>query len=484
MPSHPNRETVWRPHPGPQTAFLAATEFEALYGGAAGGGKSDALLFGGLRQIRSPHYRALLLRQSFPELRELMDRAADIFPRLGGEWNERDHRWRFASGGAFEFGYCASFTDVQRYQGQEFTYIAFDEIGNLADPRVWTFLISRCRPKHPSLVPMMRASANPGGPGHGWLKRRFIDATDGGRRLYTDPETGLTRRFVPARVSDNPTILVNNPAYVAQLRSLPEMLRRQLLDGDWSAGTGLALSELDRAMHFCDVFEPPAHWTRFGAFDWGYAHPWVFTHFAVDGDGNVVCCDTIRGRRHLPWEIAERIRDRCPVERLGYIVAGHDCWAEVRARGEDTPSIAEQFAECGVHLSEANIDRRHGLNNLRHALAWRGRGPNGTDGLPRLTFMRTEGNLWLFDQLETMVCDPGDPEDVLKLNANPDTGEGGDDGYDCLRYGVASRPMRAGPPRDDKEPTWQELCRATYEATGRSKPHRPPGQRNFEWGVD
>lgn len=474
-----DRQTLWRPHPGPQTEFLASPEFEVLYGGAAGGGKSDALLFGGLRQVDSPAYRALLLRQSFPELRELMDRAAEFFPRLGGSWSEQQKRWRFASGATFEFGYCASFMDVQRYQGQEFSYIAFDELGNVADPRVWTYLISRCRPKHPSLIPMMRASANPGGPGHGWLKRRFIDATDGGSRVHTEPETGLTRAFIPARVTDNPTILTRNPAYVAQLRSLPEMLRRQLLEGDWSAGTGLALSELDRSVHLCDVFEPPAYWTRFGALDWGYTHPWVFTWYAADEDGNVVCCDTLHGRRHLPWEIAERIRDRAPVDRLRYVVAGHDCWAQHRAYGENTPSIAEQLVECGIHLSEGNIDRRQGLNNLRRYLAWRRQGPGGSDGIPRLRFMRTDGNLWLLDQLETMVCDPGDPEDVLKQDANPDTGEGGDDGYDCLRYGLASRPMRARPPQRPFDPFGrdrEEALRAEWERGHRIKPSLPRKQ--------
>ena len=103
-----NRETLWRPHPGPQTVFLAAGEFEALYGGAAGGGKSDALLYGGLRQIRVPKYRALLLRQSFPELRDLMDRAGALFPQLGAVWSEQQKRWRFPSGATYEFieGIC------------------------------------------------------------------------------------------------------------------------------------------------------------------------------------------------------------------------------------------------------------------------------------------------------------------------------------------------------------------------------------------
>ena len=130
----------------------------------------------------------------------------------------------------YEFGFCATYADVQRYQGQEFAYIGFDELGNVADERVWTYLISRCRAKNEGLVLMMRASANPGGAGHGWLKRRFINSCENGARTFKDPETALTRRFVPARVTDNPTLVKNNPRYVAQLRSLPEMQRRQLLE--------------------------------------------------------------------------------------------------------------------------------------------------------------------------------------------------------------------------------------------------------------
>ncbi|GIW50781.1 MAG: hypothetical protein KatS3mg081_0136 [Gemmatimonadales bacterium] len=124
------------------------------------------------------------------------------------------------------------------------------------------------------------------------------------------------------------------------------------------------------------------------------------------------------------------------------------------------------------------MDRRHGLNTLRHYLAWRGRAPNGTDGTPRLRFMRTEGNLWLFDQLESMVCDPDDPEDVLKQNADWETGEGGDDGYDSLRYAIASRPLPAPPQDDEPFDAWSpEALRAEYERKFRVKrtPARPRG---------
>ncbi|MDZ7418796.1 MAG: terminase family protein [candidate division KSB1 bacterium] len=429
---------------------MAAREFEVLYGGAAGGGKSDALLYGGLRQVHHPDYRALLLRQTFPELRDLMDRAQQTFPKLGAKWHEEQKRWVFPSGASYEFGYCSRFADVVRYRGQEYTYIAFDEIGDIADHRIWLFLMGRCRPKAADLIPMMRASANPGGAGHAWLKRRFVDATDFGRRVYWDPETGLPRRFIPAKVTDNPTLLRRNPAYINQLRSLPEILRKQLLEGDWSAGSGLALSELDRSVHLVTPFDVPDHWCHFGGFDWGYAHPWCFVWLASSPSGTLYVVDAVWGQRQLPWEIAQRIKSKVPVERLGHIAAGRDCWAQIKARGEDTPTIAEQFVPYGLFLTQANQDRKQGLNLLRKALAWR-RKAGDRDGEPDLLFMRTEGVLRLFEELETMVLDPDDPEDALKRNANVESGEPGDDGYDALRYAVASRPPTPKEPEDTSE---------------------------------
>ncbi len=435
---------LWRPHPGPQTRFLASSAYEVLFGGAAGGGKSDCLLIGSLRQVHHPQYRGLILRRTFPELRELMDRALGLFRQLGARWHEQQKRWTFPSGATVEFGYCEAYADVMRYQGQQYTYIAWDELGQCPEERMWTYLMSRNRTASEGLHLQMRASANPGGPGHAWLRRRFVvPCGTEGETIYRDPDTSLTRAYVPARVSDNPTLMLADPGYVRRLQALPETTRRQLLDGDWSAGTGMALEELDPARHMVDAFDPPPHWTRFAALDWGFSHPWAFAWGVADEDGNAYVCDTITGRRMLPWEIAERIASRTPDAARQRVEAGHDCWADIKARGENTPTIAEQMRELGVYLTRANISRKAGLNNLRNWIKWRGCGPEGGDRVPALRWMDTPGNRRALEQLQSVVVDPDDPEDALKVDADPDSGEGGDDIYDCTRYLMASRPWAA-----------------------------------------
>jgi hypothetical protein len=156
--------------------------------------------------------------------------------------------------------------------------------------------------------------------------------------------------------------------------------------------------------------------------------------------------DTVRGRRHRPDQIVERIRSRVDIEHAEYRYTDTDTYVfgKKRERDDNTPTIAEEWAtDHSFVVKHGNTDRKKGLNALRHYIAWRGLGPDGGDGVPALRFMDTPGNRWLFEQLQAMVTDEDDMEDVLKVDANPDTGEGGDDGYDALRLGVASRPPRA-----------------------------------------
>ncbi len=428
---------IWTPHTGPQTQFLQSTAYETLYGGAAGGGKTDALLYGALDQAHLPGYRVLFLRRTYPELREVMDRALGVFRRLGATWNEQQKRWTFPSGATYEFGYCESYADVMRYQGQEYTVICYDELGQCAEERIWTYLMSRNRAVDPRLTKRMRASANPGGPGHVWLKRRFVDACPVSGVPW--PVDGaLTRSFIPARLADNPTLDQNDPTYRSRLAQLPEITRRQLLDGDWSAGAGLALSELNRSVHLVQPFQVPDGYYQWGSFDWGFNHPFVSGWFASDPDGNVYLIDSIQGRRLLPHEIAERILEAFPISLFRKFHAGHDCWNEQKARGENTPSIADQFLKEGIRLQRANISRVTGLNNFRAYLTY--------DKLdlehrpPRFHIMDTAANRRVFDCLEGMVTDPDRPEDALKVDAD-DYGVGGDDPYDMVRYGLAARPL-------------------------------------------
>lgn len=431
----------YTPFAGPQAEFDQADEFEILYGGAKGPGKSHALLYKPLRHVHLPAFKVLFLRVDFPSLVENMDRAHAVFPNFGAVWNERDKRYTFPSGARYEFGYAESLKDIRRYQGREPSTIAFDEIGQLAEERVWTTLLAELRSPDPRIQRQAIASANPGGPGEPWLMRRFVRPCGTmGERIYADPEEpSMTRRFIPGRVTDNP-IYANDTAYMATLRTLPKRSREQLLEGKWGVGAGRGLEELDERRHIIPAFQVPKHWTVWGAFDWGYAHPFSFGWFAADESGNAYLVDSIHGHRMLPWQQAEKILERAPERARAMVYSGHDCWNEVKSRGEATPTIAETFRQYGILLRKANISRVTGLNNIREYIKWQG--PNGSVIPPRFRIMDTPGNRRTLEVLESMMVDPDDPEDVLKHDADADTGEGGDDEYDMVRYGLAARPAK------------------------------------------
>ena len=437
---------IWTPQPGPQTAFVTAEEFEVLCGGARGGGKTQGLIYGGLRFIDNPHYRALILRQTFPELREIMDETQNTFPLALGRWKESEKRWFFPSGAFYEFGYCSSYQEALQYRGKQFGRIAFDEIGDLKDAeKIWKFLSSSCRSTGPGIEPQMLCSANPGGAAHGWLKRYFVTPCGKDGATIYDPGNGLKRRFIPARVGDNPILLANNPQYMKQLEGLPELMRKQLLEGDWDAGSGAALDELSLETHLVQPFEVPAHWPRFGAFDWGFTHWWVFGDYAVNEDGRVYCVRTLRGRKMLPRQIAEAIKDGCPDwQLLNPIVAGHDVKSDDRSRSDNTPTIRESFLDESLILSDANTARRAGLQRLREWIAWKGifRDPHSgklVDGQPMLQWFDNPGNRRSVEALMEVATDEDDPNMAMKVDADKDTGEGGDDDYDMNRYAMAER---------------------------------------------
>lgn len=498
--------------------FLQSPAYEVLYGGQAGGGKSDALVMGGLRQIDHPQYKALLLRRTFPELRELIDRSLMIFPQVGGIWNQVDHRWKFPSGATYQFGYCGTYAEAQQYQGQQYTWIGYDEIGQLEEERVWLFLMSRNRAAAPGLVRMMRASANPGGPGHAWLKRRFVSrCAPDGTVVEVDPDnlgSGVsparrtTRAFIRATLRDNPALMESDPEYENRLRLLPELEYRWLALGDWDAGAGLGLQELQRDKHLIQPLEAiPPHWMVFGAFDWGYQHPFSFGLFAADESGAVYLLDAIGGRHLQPPDIVLRILDRLQAlgigpSRVRYTTAGHDCWADVKARGEHVPTIAEEFARLGLPLKKANISRVAGVQNIRRYIRWKQRDlltAAEYEVTPRFRICDTPSNRRVFECLETRVSDPDDPEDILKTDAD-DRGEGGDDAYDMVRYGLASRPLvvaldpeALGYKQDDRAPHFdmaqrrferfkpaEELAKV-FEETGRPKFAAPVQHRVPTW---
>ena len=279
---------LFKPNEGPQTDFLAASEREVLYGGSAGGGKSYAMLADPLRYMGHPAFSGLLLRHTTEELRELIFKSQELYPQIwsGIKWSERKMQWTAPSGARLWMSYLDRDEDVLRYQGLAFSWIGFDELTQWQSPYAWNYMRSRLRSTAPDLPIFMRATTNPGGRGHHWVKKMFIDPAPYGKAFdATDIETGETlkypaghskagrplfkRRFIPARLSDNP-YLADAGDYEAMLLSLPEQQRRQLLDGDWDIKEGAAFTEFNRDIHVVEPFNIPNNWVKFRACDYGY----------------------------------------------------------------------------------------------------------------------------------------------------------------------------------------------------------------------
>lgn len=208
-----------------QAAFLRAGQLEAMYGGAAGGGKSDALLMAALQYVHVPGYAALLLRRTYPDLAlpgAIMDRAGEWLHPTDATWHDKDKTWRFPSGATLTFGYLQTEIDKHRYQSAEFQFIGFDEATSFRESQ-YTYLLSRLRRLKGMDVPIrVRCASNPGGPGHDWVYRRFVA-----------PKTRGDRLFVPAKLEDNPHL--DAAEYEHSLAELDHITRRQLRMGDWTA---------------------------------------------------------------------------------------------------------------------------------------------------------------------------------------------------------------------------------------------------------
>jgi hypothetical protein len=266
-----SQNIIFSPNAGPQTDFLAAGEREVLYGGSAGGGKSYAMLADPLRYITHPQFSGLILRHTTEELRELIWKSQELYPKIipGIKWSERKMTWTAPSGGRLWFSYLDKDDDVSRYQGLSFSWVGFDELTQWGTSYAWDYLRSRLRSTAVDLPIYMRASTNPGGRGHAWVKKMFIDPAPYGEAFdATDSETGhpmvyplghskeglalFRRKFIPAKLSDNP-YLTETGDYEANLLSLPEQQRRQLLEGDWDIAEGAAFPEFNRHIH---VVEP------------------------------------------------------------------------------------------------------------------------------------------------------------------------------------------------------------------------------------
>lgn len=240
---------------------------------------------------------------------------------------------------------------------------------------------------------------------------------------------------------DNPEITPRSfDALVSEYPAESPALKQEVYAELLTTGIGLALAQVSEEKHLVPRFAVPKHWTHFAAFDWGFNHPYCFGWAAVDPDGNVVLVDTVWGRQEQPDQIGHKITRSVPVHQLQYVAAGHDLWQDRRARGENVPTLFEQFTALGIQgIMQASISRVAGLNNLRRYVQWQATAAS-EETTPRFTMMDTPGNRLVLQCLTRMQVDEKNPEDAAKIDADH-AGNGGDDGYDMVRYLLASRPL-------------------------------------------
>ncbi len=440
-----SKAAIWTPQ-SKQAVFQSRGEYEALYGGAAGGGKSDALLTEALRQVHIGHYRGLILRKTYPQLSELIDRSRTLYSAAYPKavYNDSKHFWQFPSGAKIYFGAMQHTKDRINYQGKRYDFIAFDELTHFTWEE-YSYMFSRNRPSGEGTRCYIRATTNPGGIGHSWVKERFITAAPPltpikTRMQVADPNGKLiemerSRIFVPSTVFDNEELLKNDPNYLANLSLLPEKEKNALLYGDWDSFAGQVFSEwkndpahyLDRCFtHVIKPFLIPRSWKVYRGFDFGYSRPFAVEWIAVDHDGRAYviaelygCTSTPNtGVKYTPSEIAGKIKQ---LENEHPNLKGRKIRGiadPAISKAETGESIADMFAREGVFFDYGDNERLAGKMQFHYRLSF------DESGIPMMYVF--ENCRHFIRTIPALVYDSVNVEDI--------DSSGEDHIYDCVRY--------------------------------------------------
>jgi hypothetical protein len=384
-----------------------------------------------------PGIYSVLLRRTFPELEmEIIRKFLEEVPRELGKYNDQKKRFQWRNGSITQFGYCDNDKDVLRYQGVELGWVGYDELTHFSEYQYTYLAETRLRSVNRKIWTRARSTSNPGGPGHGWVKGRFIDPAPPGVTWIPDPTeeqraAGLkpmSRCFIPAGVKDGP--YANDKQYLSKLMGTADpALRAALLDGNWDVFAGAAFAEWRRDKHVCRPFPIPIHWKRFWAMDWGYNAPGCILWFAVDpANGRVYVYDEFYFRLLNSKEVAKQAVEMQPLQRGSVRLADPSMWnKDPRGNQAHGECIADDFAAAGALLKKADNDRLSGKQRVHAFLS------GAPDGKPWLQVF--EGCTNLIRTLPTLPYDKTKVEDV-------DT-DAEDHAYDALRYGLMSRPQPA-----------------------------------------
>ncbi len=428
---------VWEPQPR-QEVLLRCPADERFFGGAKGGGKTDAAIGDWLKQLALAHRsgglaKGILLRRSYSELDEVISRSKMLYPKLGGEWKEVKKIWVFPGYGELKMRFIERDADAMRYQGHSYNWICVDELGNYPTPFTYNQMIS-CLRSAEGIPARMMATGNPGGPGQGWIKRRWISGKKPDYIYTYDQDITLagvkqvvqtTRCFIPSFVSDNKYWALKDPGYFGRLAMLPVHLKKAFLDGDWNVSVGQAFPDLNES-HKVEPFQIPYDWYRFATLDWGFTKPYSLGLWAFDPIGRLYrigedygCVPGMEdeGLKLDATSAAKRFVEVTNALAIDHTYADPACWA----RHGHGSTISELMEKAGLHVIPADRDRMVAKQMLHSMIQ-----SKLDDGLPQLQVFSTCSEWWR--TVPNLVSDKNKMEDV-------DT-RGEDHIYDDTRFAI------------------------------------------------
>ena len=417
---------TWQAQPR-QMAFLERQEDEVLFGGARGGGKTDALVaYMVLRASKYPKSTHLILRREWVDLVKAGGAVSRLQEFVGSQWSWHGQYRRFTApnGSTIEFGHCKEEEDRRQYQGAQYHTVGFEEATQFSDTQYYS-ITGSLRSSRIDVPTRIRLTGNPGGVGHGWVKKRFIDPFPAGNVTITEKDTGLTISFIPSKVFDNRALTEADPRYIARLKALPSSLRDAWLNGSWDVFEGQVFTEFDPSIHVLDPVSIPSHWRRIIALDYGFNAPFCALWMAQDPDTYEVLVyrELYNTGQRDRVQAQSIIKAMGPKERnqISMVIADPSMWAR---KGENEVSPADIYIKEGLSLVPAKNSRLHGKMRVHEFLAPEPR-PLLRIFTPCVNLIRT---------LPTLVYDDKRVEDV---NTRTE-----DHAYDALRYGLMALSRR------------------------------------------
>lgn len=437
-----------------QIEFFKSHARHTAYGGARGGGKSWAAR----RKLvmlcmRYPNLKAIIVRRTLQDVRD--NHITPLMTELNGyaKYQMDSRAFVFPNGSKLSFGYCDNDGDKLQYQGKEYDVICLEEATQFREDWI-RFILSSLRSTRTDFTPRAYYTCNPGGPGHAYIKRLFID------RDFVGDENPDDYVFIPAKVYDNRALMDADPDYIKMLKALPANIREAHLEGNWNIYTGQVFTEfvndaehyIDRVRtHVIEPFDVPRYWRVYRSFDWGYSKPFAVTYWAVDGDARLYEILEIYGcvpgspDTGIQYDVMKIAQTISETEREHPFLKGREIRGvadpAIWQKQANGTSIAEVMEKKGIYFDRADNSRIPSIQQVHYRLSF------DANGIPMMYIFKNCRDT--IRTLPTLMYDPVKPEDV-------DTKQE-DHLFDTMRYVCAANPISSVAPEVVKPKIYNPL---------------------------